>query len=123
MKLHEAVISTNHKVMFTIRQCNHFTFNQSGLCFLQVQLQQLQQFTTMRTVMVVLVLMAWVGCTLSRPRRISLGLCEQYTLQSVSEFNFGSLFTNGLGAVFNTAIARDCKGRAQGDYFYGCQVN
>merc|ERR1711909_231058 len=38
------------------------------------------------------------------------------------QFNLGSIFTNGIGAAFNTAIGRDCKGRAQGDYFYGCQV-
>ena len=38
------------------------------------------------------------------------------------EFNLGALFTNSLGAAFNTAFGRDCKGRAQGDYFYGCQV-
>jgi len=37
------------------------------------------------------------------------------------QFNLGSIFTNGIGAAFNTAIGRDCKGRAQGDYFYGCQ--
>ena len=35
---------------------------------------------------------------------------------------FGSILTNGLGAAFNTALGRDCKGRPQGDYFYGCQV-
>eukprot|EP00090_Calanus_glacialis_P036654 TRINITY_DN6264_c0_g1_i1.p1 TRINITY_DN6264_c0_g1~~TRINITY_DN6264_c0_g1_i1.p1 ORF type:complete len:107 (-),score=26.43 TRINITY_DN6264_c0_g1_i1:88-408(-) len=61
-------------------------------------------YSMMRSVLVLVVLMAWVGDTQSRP-----------------QFNFGSLFTNGLGAVFNTAIARDCRGRAQGDYFYGCQ--
>ena len=41
---------------------------------------------------------------------------------SLAEFNLGSLVTNGLGAAFNTAFGRDCRGRAQGDYFYGCQV-
>merc|ERR1719300_1252530 len=37
------------------------------------------------------------------------------------EFNFGSLLTNSVGAAFNTALGRDCKGRPQGSYFYGCQ--
>merc|ERR1719414_1347387 len=41
--------------------------------------------------------------------------------QARPQLNLGSLFVNGVGAVFNTAIARDCKGRPQGDYFYGCQ--
>eukprot|EP00090_Calanus_glacialis_P036602 TRINITY_DN6255_c0_g1_i1.p1 TRINITY_DN6255_c0_g1~~TRINITY_DN6255_c0_g1_i1.p1 ORF type:complete len:107 (+),score=19.94 TRINITY_DN6255_c0_g1_i1:58-378(+) len=41
--------------------------------------------------------------------------------QEKPQFDFGSLLTNGLGAALNTAIGRDCKGRAQGDYFYGCQ--
>merc|ERR1711892_1373118 len=41
--------------------------------------------------------------------------------QQRPQFDFGSLLTNGLGAALNTAIGRDCKGRAQGDYFYGCQ--
>ena len=39
-----------------------------------------------------------------------------------SEFDFGYLLSNGLAAFLNTAIGRDCKGRPQGDYFYGCQV-
>jgi len=37
------------------------------------------------------------------------------------EFDFGSLLSNSLGAAFNTAFGRDCRGRPQGDYFYGCQ--
>merc|ERR1712038_199797 len=41
--------------------------------------------------------------------------------QERPQFNLGALFTNSLGAAFNTAFGRDCKGRAQGDYFYGCQ--
>merc|ERR1712106_400129 len=47
---------------------------------------------------------------------VFVGITEQRP-----QFNFGSLLTNGLGAALNTAIGRDCKGRAQGDYFYGCQ--
>merc|ERR1712131_463730 len=38
-----------------------------------------------------------------------------------NRFDLGSFLTNGLGAAFNTALGRDCKGRPQGDYFYGCQ--
>ena len=36
--------------------------------------------------------------------------------------DFGSVLTNGIGAAFNTALGRDCKGRPAGDYFFGCQV-
>eukprot|EP00091_Calanus_sinicus_P018825 TRINITY_DN4430_c0_g1_i1.p1 TRINITY_DN4430_c0_g1~~TRINITY_DN4430_c0_g1_i1.p1 ORF type:complete len:120 (-),score=16.20 TRINITY_DN4430_c0_g1_i1:70-429(-) len=43
------------------------------------------------------------------------------TSQQKPQFDFGSLLSNGLGAFLNTAIGRDCKGRPQGDYFYGCQ--
>ena len=38
------------------------------------------------------------------------------------EFDFNSLFANGVGSLFNSAFGRDCKGRPQGDYFYNCQV-
>eukprot|EP00088_Acartia_fossae_P050369 TRINITY_DN5639_c1_g1_i6.p1 TRINITY_DN5639_c1_g1~~TRINITY_DN5639_c1_g1_i6.p1 ORF type:complete len:122 (+),score=21.28 TRINITY_DN5639_c1_g1_i6:39-368(+) len=37
------------------------------------------------------------------------------------QFDFGSVLSNTIGAAFNTAIGRDCKGRPQGDYFFGCQ--
>ena len=30
--------------------------------------------------------------------------------------------SNLIGAAVSTAFGRDCKGRPQGDYFYGCQV-
>merc|ERR1711972_307093 len=33
----------------------------------------------------------------------------------------GALLGNAVGATFNTAFGRDCKGRPQGDYFFGCQ--
>ena len=39
------------------------------------------------------------------------------------EFDFGSIASNLFGAALNTAIGKDCKGRPQGDYFFGCQVN
>ena len=39
-----------------------------------------------------------------------------------SEFDLGAIFGNAIGATFNTAFGRDCKGRPQGDYFFGCQV-
>ena len=45
----------------------------------------------------------------------------QFTKLS-SEFDLGALFGNAVGATFNTAFGRDCKGRPQGDYFFGCQV-
>ena len=38
------------------------------------------------------------------------------------DFDFGTFFGNGVSAGFHTALGRDCMGRAQGDYFYGCQV-
>merc|ERR1711971_1023361 len=37
------------------------------------------------------------------------------------QFDFGSLFGNAVSSSFNTAFGRDCKGRPQGDYFFGCQ--
>ena len=37
-------------------------------------------------------------------------------------FDLGGAATNFLGAAVNSIIGRDCKGRPQGDYFYGCQV-
>ena len=39
------------------------------------------------------------------------------------EFDFGSIASNLFGAALNTAIGKDCKGRPQGDYFFGCQVH
>ena len=38
------------------------------------------------------------------------------------EFDLGSILSNVVGSSFNTAFGRDCKGRPQGDYFFGCQV-
>ena len=38
------------------------------------------------------------------------------------EFDLGALLGNAVGATFNSAFGRDCKGRPQGDYFFGCQV-
>merc|ERR1712154_548288 len=47
------------------------------------------------------------------------------TEQRPQGFNFGAilgnLVPNAVGAAVNTGFGRDCKGRAQGDYFYGCQ--
>merc|ERR550519_263266 len=37
------------------------------------------------------------------------------------QFDLGSLLGTGVSSFFNTAFGRDCKGRARGDYFYGCQ--
>merc|ERR1711988_1408613 len=48
-------------------------------------------------------------------------LCLVMESQPRPQFNFGSLVSNSLGAAFNTAFGRDCRGRPQGDYFYGCQ--
>ena len=50
-----------------------------------------------------------------------------YTLAfiNIEEDLFGSLSgaaSNLVGSAFNTAFGRDCRGRPQGDYFYGCQV-
>ena len=42
--------------------------------------------------------------------------------QKSSEFNLGALFGNAVSSSFNTMFGRDCRGRPQGDYFYGCQV-
>ena len=36
--------------------------------------------------------------------------------------SLGGAATSLIGSALNTAIGRDCKGRPQGDYFYGCQV-
>ena len=44
-------------------------------------------------------------------------------LYSLPVFDFGTFFGNGVSASFHTALGRDCRGRAQGDYFYGCQVH
>jgi len=41
--------------------------------------------------------------------------------QARPQFDFGALLGNAVGATFNTAFGRDCKGRPQGDYFFGCQ--
>merc|ERR1712012_1133950 len=38
------------------------------------------------------------------------------------QFDLGALLGNAVGATFDTAFGRDCKGRPQGDYFFGCQV-
>jgi len=38
------------------------------------------------------------------------------------QFDLGSILSNVVGSSFNTAFGRDCKGRPQGDYFFGCQV-
>merc|ERR1711915_682530 len=48
-------------------------------------------------------------------------LAESSLENPQNRFDLGSFLTNGLGAAFNTALGRDCKGRPQGDYFYGCQ--
>ena len=40
-----------------------------------------------------------------------------------SVFDFGTFFGNGVSASFHTVLGRDCRGRPQGDYFYGCQVH
>ena len=37
-------------------------------------------------------------------------------------FDFGTFFGNAASAGVHTALGRDCRGRPQGDYFYGCQV-
>merc|ERR1712150_269603 len=42
-------------------------------------------------------------------------------ISQTQQIDLGSLLTNGVGAAFNTAFGRDCRGRPQGDYFYGCQ--
>merc|ERR1711936_572897 len=42
-------------------------------------------------------------------------------VESKPQFDFGSLFGNAVSSSFNTAFGRDCKGRPQGDYFFGCQ--
>ncbi|XP_023325188.1 uncharacterized protein LOC111698937 [Eurytemora carolleeae] len=36
-------------------------------------------------------------------------------------FDFGGAASNFIGAAVNSVIGRDCRGRPQGDYFYGCQ--
>ena len=41
---------------------------------------------------------------------------------SFPEFDLGALFGNAVSSSFNTAFGRDCRGRPQGDYFFGCQV-
>merc|ERR1711915_977536 len=51
---------------------------------------------------------------------VTLALLIQPT-EERPQFNLGALFANGAGAAFNTAFGRDCRGRPQGDYFYGCQ--
>lgn len=43
------------------------------------------------------------------------------TANARPQFDFGSLASNLFGAALNTAIGKDCKGRPQGDYFFGCQ--
>merc|ERR1712167_114336 len=58
------------------------------------------------------------GCIKISALLLLLFVCTSYERP---QFNFGSILTNGLGAAFNTALGRDCKGRPQGDYFYGCQ--
>eukprot|EP00088_Acartia_fossae_P065123 TRINITY_DN8021_c0_g1_i1.p1 TRINITY_DN8021_c0_g1~~TRINITY_DN8021_c0_g1_i1.p1 ORF type:complete len:125 (+),score=31.04 TRINITY_DN8021_c0_g1_i1:48-422(+) len=55
---------------------------------------------------------------------LKLGLILCLALLSVEgrpQFDFGSVASNLFGAAVNTAIGRDCKGRPQGDYFFGCQ--
>merc|ERR1711890_74504 len=44
-----------------------------------------------------------------------------FDVESKPQFDFGSLFGNAVSSLFNTAFGRDCKGRPQGDYFFGCQ--
>ena len=39
------------------------------------------------------------------------------------DFDFGTFFGNGVSASIHTVLGRDCRGRPQGDYFYGCQVH
>jgi len=46
-----------------------------------------------------------------------------FDVESKPQFDFGSLFGNAVSSSFNTAFGRDCKGRPQGDYFFGCQVS
>merc|ERR1712127_428583 len=41
--------------------------------------------------------------------------------QARPQFDLGALFGTAIGSTFATALGRDCRGRAQGDYFYGCQ--
>ena len=41
----------------------------------------------------------------------------------LSDFDFGTFFGNGVSASIHTVLGRDCRGRPQGDYFYGCQVH
>merc|ERR1711934_746476 len=41
--------------------------------------------------------------------------------QARPQFDLGALLGNAVGATFNSAFGRDCKGRPQGDYFFGCQ--
>ena len=70
-----------------------------------------------------LLLLLFVCTSYERPRETYLAtVLRVFVNILLSEFNFGSILTNGLGAAFNTALGRDCKGRPQGDYFYGCQV-
>merc|ERR1712226_980496 len=54
---------------------------------------------------------------------LSLSLLAFLTMnaQARPQFDLGALFGNAVGATFNTAFGRDCKGRPQGDYFFGCQ--
>merc|ERR1711953_1012654 len=42
-------------------------------------------------------------------------------VESKPQFNLGALFGNAVSSTFNTAFGRDCRGRPQGDYFFGCQ--
>merc|ERR1712228_649076 len=48
-------------------------------------------------------------------------LAESSLENPQNRFDLGSFLTNSVGAAFNTALGRDCKGRPQGNYFYGCQ--
>merc|ERR1711974_152667 len=48
-------------------------------------------------------------------------LFSAINVESKPQFDFGSLFGNAVSSSFNTAFGRDCKGRPQGDYFFGCQ--
>merc|ERR1712226_1618909 len=44
-----------------------------------------------------------------------------FHVESKPQFNLGALFGNAVSSTFNTAFGRDCRGRPQGDYFFGCQ--
>merc|ERR1712059_30004 len=46
-----------------------------------------------------------------------LGVIMPVIVESEPIVDLGTI----IGSVFNTAFGRDCRGRPQGDYFFGCQ--